>query len=87
VSNPIYQFKPHLEQKRKPILSKNVLDGLSNLAAYVEAGDTADVMGNDYEDLDAEGKATWRNVVQACEWIRKMQRYTRQKKERNAEHA
>jgi hypothetical protein len=86
VTDPTFKFKPHLEQKRKPILSKNVLDGLSNLAASTEAGDAADFMGNDYEDLDAEGKATWRNVVQACEWIRKMQRYTRQKRERNAEH-
>lgn len=86
MSDPIYQFKPHLEQKRKPVLSKNVLNGLASLAAQVEAAGVADFMSYDYKSLDAEGKATWRNVEQACEWIRKTQRYTRQKKERNAEH-
>ena len=84
MSDAIFKFKPHLKQDRKPILSKRVLNGLGIIVGNIEAGDVADFMGNDLESMDAEGKANWRDIEQACEWIRKMQRYTGQKKERSA---
>ena len=84
MSDPIFQFKPHLKQDRKPILSKRVLSGLKVIAGNIEAGDVADFMGNDLSSMDAESRAAWADVLRACEWIRKMQRYVGQKKERSA---
>lgn len=58
----------------KPRLTNRVLSGLASIAGLVEAGSAADVLGNDEEQLDAEGKRTWKDIQRACEWVRAMQR-------------
>jgi hypothetical protein len=59
----------------KPRLTKIVLEGLTSIAGFVEAGSSSDILGYEPEDLDAESKETWRNIERACEWIREMQTY------------
>lgn len=57
---------------RRPPLNKNVREGLRSLAALVEAGSCADITGYDEEQLDAEGRKGWEEILQACRWIRSL---------------
>jgi hypothetical protein len=59
----------------KPRLTDKVLSGLGAIAGVIEAGSSADVLGYDEEQLDAEGKRTWDEIQTACQWIRGMQNH------------
>jgi hypothetical protein len=65
----------------KPRLTKPVMDGLLTLSGVVGAGQCADILGNDYEQLDAEGKQSWDNIRRAMEWVSDMAAYRRAQRE------
>jgi hypothetical protein len=54
--------------RRKP-LNKNVRAGLRRLSTLVEAGSSDDIMGYSVEQMDAEQRREWQQVLSACEWI------------------
>lgn len=55
--------------RRKP-LNRNVREGLRELAGLVAAGSSADILGYDEDQLDAEGRKRWGQVLAACAWVR-----------------
>jgi hypothetical protein len=55
--------------RRKP-LNRNVREGLRELAALVSAGSSADILGYDEDQLNAEGRKRWEQVLAACAWVR-----------------
>lgn len=65
---------------RRPPLTKNVLEGLENIATFVEAGSSVDILGYEYDLLDKDQKRDWDNMLKACDWIRGISLHKDQKK-------
>lgn len=61
----------------KPRMTKRVMAGLAQLAGFVEAGSSEEVVGYSEDQLARmpEERRGWENVVRACEWIRAMQQH------------
>lgn len=60
---------------RKPRLTAKRIHGLLYMAGLVEAGDCADTMGLDSEDLDAEGRYTWKAILSAVEFVNDLHKW------------
>src|SRR5262245_37336398 len=63
---------------QRPRLTAKVLDGLIELAIYAEAGEPADLLGQNPEQGDtteerAELRRRWAQIEAACRWVRGMQ--------------